>query len=84
MQGSQEGEGAQGTLRGDEESLQCAGGKKEKEVDMARGGKKEGAEEVTLPQGRVLVLSDSQVRHLMCFVPEIGSVGRGCVCRGPG
>ncbi len=53
---------------------------KEKEVDRAGGGKKEGADAVTLPQGRVLVLGDNQVRHLVCFVPEVGSVGRGCVC----
>ncbi len=37
---------------------------KEKEVDTAGGGKKEGADAVTLPQGRVLVFGDSQVRHL--------------------
>ncbi len=37
---------------------------KEKEVDRAGGGKKEGADAVTLPQGRVLVFGDSQVRHL--------------------
>ncbi len=57
---------------------------KEKEVDMAGGGKKEGADAVTLPQGRVLVYGDTQVRHLVCSVLRIGSVGRGCICRMPG
>ncbi len=37
---------------------------KKKEMDRAGGGKKEGADAVSLPQGRVLVFGDSQVRHL--------------------
>ncbi len=68
MKGRQEVEGPQGASpgsapRGDQESLQCA--RVTEEVDVAGGDKeKEEEDAVTLPQGRVLVLGDSQVRHL--------------------
>lgn len=58
----------------------------EEEVDVVREDqeRKEVADIDILPQGRVLVLGDSQVKYLVCFAPEIGNVGPGCVYLGWG